>query len=328
MPGSRSLFQAGYELLLAEPNRTKFIEAANRAVGLVEASGYRAGIGLRDDEYVPFFLECPTLGCHKTRVELRYRGEPGSTSAHIVGKCPKCGENHEFSFNARKPDLSDIVETLSPRVDSRQIIVDSTIPVLAHVGGPGETSYYSEVIPAARALNIPFPAFLRYTRLFYNTPWNEGYAKGLAEKGYPTLMDETLFSALSGWVEARNAGDAAGLRGAHIEIQGAIEVVDERLVGELEALKAEIDSIKRRLRDPEKRQALIGEMRGKQALAQEIETYLSSALGRFSPERLGQEVSWAWLDVAAVAGLEDLMGVFLRQYNDNTPNSAVFFANL
>ena len=213
-------------------------------------------------------------------------------------------------------------------MDSRQIIVDSTIPVLAHVGGPGETSYYSEVIPAARALDLPFPVFLRYTRLFYNTPWNEGYARELREKGYPTLLEESLFKALSAWVEARNAGDAERLRRAHREIRGVVKGTDERLTVELEGLREDIDSIKRRLRDPEKRSALMEEMRGKQSLAHEIETYLSSALGRFSPERFGQEVSWAWLDVAVVAGLEDLMGVFLRQYNGNTPNSSVFFANL
>jgi hypothetical protein len=328
MPGSHRLFQSGYELLLAEPNRSRFIEASNRAAELVEASGHRAGIGLRDEEYVPFFLECPTFGCHKTRIDLGYHREAGSASAHVVGRCPKCGEVHDFSFNAGNPDLSDIIDTLSPRVDSRQIIVDSTIPVLAHVGGPGETSYYSEVIPAARALDLPFPVFLRYTRLFYNTPWNEGYARELRDKGYPTLLEENLFKALSDWVEARNAGDAERLRRAHMEIRAVVEGTDERLTVELEGLREDIDSIKRRLRDPEKRSALMEEMRGKQFLAHEIETYLSSALGRFSPEWFGQEVSWAWLDVAVVAGLEDLMGVFLRQYNGNTPNSSMFFANL
>jgi hypothetical protein len=254
--------------------------------------------------------------------------ETGSSSASIAGKCPKCGETHEISFNPKKPDLSDIVENLSPRVDSRQIIVDSVIPVLAHVGGPGETSYYSEVIPAARALEIPFPVFLRYTRLFYNTPWNEGYAKVLRERGLPTLMDKSLFDALSDWVEARNVSDAEKLREAHIQIRTIAEGTDESLRSELEALILEIDAIKQGLRDPENRQALVQEMREKQAQAQQIELYMSSALGRFSPERFGQEVSWAWLDVATVAGVGDLMGVFLRQYNENTPNSSMFFANL
>jgi hypothetical protein len=328
MPGSRGLYQSGYELLLAEPNRTRFIEAANGAVELVEALGYRPGIGRRDGEYVPFFLECPSKGCHRTRVELGYRRETGSSTAHAAGRCPKCGETHEFSFNAGKPDLSDVVGCISPRVDSRQMIVDSTIPVLAHVGGPGETSYYSEVIPAARALGLPFPAYLRYTRLFYNTPWNEAYAGLLKEKGHPTLIDERLFEALSGWVEARNTDDSDRLKEAHVAIRGCIEATAGMLEEILAGLRTEIEGIKQRLKDPGDRRTLIKEMREKQAQAQQIELYMSSALGRFSPERFGQEVSWAWLDVAVVAGVGDLMGVFLRQYNENTPNSSMFFANL
>jgi len=327
-PGSRRVFQGGYEYLLSDPNREKFIEASNEAAKLVESSGHNAGIGLRETDYVPFFLECPTPGCHRTRIEMKYRRTGGASTASVAGKCPKCGAAYEHSFNASSPDLSEIAEVISPRVDSRQIVVDSVVPVLAHVGGPGETSYYAEVIPAARALGIPFPIFARYTRLFYNTPWNEGYAKELASEGISNLPGSGLFEALSDWVEARNAGDSDALGRAHVAIRGCIEGTDESLGATLASLKVEIDEIKGRLRNPGDRQALIAEMRRKQAEAQRIELYLSSALGRFSPERFGQEVSWAWLDVAAVAGIGDLMGVFLRQYNEYTPNSSMFFANL
>lgn len=328
MPGSRRLFQSGYELLLADANRERFIKATNRAAELVEASGHRASIGLREPDYVPFFMECRASGCHGSRVELKYFREEGSSSASVSGKCPRCGERYEFSFDASSPDLTEIVENISPRVDSRQVVVDSVVPVLAHVGGPGETSYYAEVIPAARALGLPFPVFVRYTRLFYNTPWNDAYARALLSRGCCCLMDGGLFEALSSWVEARNADDPDGLRNAHIAIRGCIEVTAGMLEGILTGLRKEIEEIKGKLRNPEDRKALIKEMRGKQAQALEIELYMSSALGRFSPERFGQEVSWAWLDVATVAGVGDLMGVFLRQYNVNTPNSSMFFANL
>jgi len=69
-------------------------------------------------------------------------------------------------------------------------------------------------------------------------------------------------------------------------------------------------------------------MRGKQDEARLIEHYLSMAFGRFSPEKFGQEVNWAWLDLAAASGLGDVMGVFLREYNENTPNSSMFYVNL
>ncbi len=140
MSGSRRLFQSGYELLLSAANRERFIEATNKAAELVEASGHRAGIGLREPDYAPFFLECRASGCNGSRVELKYSRGAGSATASVSGKCPRCGEAYEFSFDAGSPDLTDIGESISPRVDSRQIVVDSVVPVLAHVGGPGETS--------------------------------------------------------------------------------------------------------------------------------------------------------------------------------------------
>ena len=328
MPGTRHIFQQGYEVLLADSNRETFIKASNLAAEKVEALGHKPGIGLRDQDYVPFFYECQTPGCQRRRVELGYHRDAGSTMASVEGKCSKCGAVYEFSFEAGSPDLSDIIGNISPRVDSRQVILDSVLPILVHVGGPGETSYYSEVIPAAKAVGLPFPVFLRYTRLFYNTPWNEGYAGELKRLGYRSLADERLFSTLSGWVQARNQSDPEGLKKAHVAIRSCVESTDRELREILKGLNSEIAGIKRRLSFSEDRRALIAEMRGKQAVAQKVEVYLSSALGRFSPERFGQEVSWAWLDVAVVSGMRDLMGVFMRQYSGHTPNSSMFYANL
>lgn len=328
MPGSRILFQSGYENLLSATNRERFIKATNQAAELVMASGYDAGIGLRETDYVPFFLECQESGCNRSRIEVNYSREAGSVTASISGKCPRCGEMYEFSFNAGSPDLTELAENISPRVDSRQVVVDFVVPILAHIGGPGETSYYAEVIPAARALDLPFPVFVRYTRLFYNAPWNDRYARDLRARGSCNLIDGELFEALGDWVEARNADDPEGLRNAHVAIRDFIEMTAGRLEATLVCLRKEIEEIKAKLRDPEDRQALIKDMRGKQVQVQEIECYMSSAMGRFSPERFGQEVSWAWFDIATVAGVRDLLGVFLRQYNKNTPNSLMFYANL
>jgi hypothetical protein len=218
MQGTRHLFQGGYELLLGEPNRSRFIEASNEACELVESSGFSSGIGLREKDYVPFFLECPNPGCTGARVELKYRRSEGSPMASVSGKCAKCGETHEHSFDAGSPDLTEMIDYINPRVDSRQVIVDSVIPVLAHVGGPGETSYYAEVIPAAEAIGIPFPVYLRYTRTFYNTPWSEVQATRLKASGHLPLANSELFPALGRWVEARNFGDIEGLRRAHGDI--------------------------------------------------------------------------------------------------------------
>lgn len=324
-PEIRPFFQRGYETLLSEPNRTDFIEASNEAAELVEAHGFRPQIGKRGRDYVPFFLECSKPGCNRARIEPRYVG--GGGTASVKGVCPRCETLYEHSFNASSPDLSDLIDWISPRVDSRQVIVDSVLPVLAHVGGPGETSYYAEVVPAAQRIGQPFPVYLRYTRAFYNTPWNEVYGEEVKEVGHPTILCEALFEALGMWVNARNEGDGEALRRSYYAIEAAIEETYSRLVEEAETLQGDVDSIKGRLGEADDRGPLLGEMRRKQDTLNRVERYLSWVYGRFSPERRGQEVSWAWIDLAAVTGVTDVVGVYLRQYSEHTPNSSMFFIN-
>ena len=328
MPETRSLFSEGYELLLKEPNRSKFIEATNAAAETVESAGYRSQIGLRGDDYVPFFLECMNKECGRIRVELKYSRAEGSSTAVLSGKCPVCEEEYAFSVDDVSPDVSDIVDWITPRVDSRQVIVDSVVPVLAHIGGPGETSYYAEVIPAAKALGLPFPLFMRYSRAFYNTPWNESMASGLKKQGLPVITNDMLFNGLSQWIEARNNGEPEKLWDAHLSIETSINETFKVLVDKLQDIEAEVASIKEKLREPGDRRPLIEEMKRLQGEAQVIDNYLSWAFGRFSPEKFGQEVNWLWLDLAAASGVSDLMGSYLRQYNEDTPNSAMYFVNI
>jgi uncharacterized protein YllA (UPF0747 family) len=323
----RKCFIKGYEFLLSEPIRTKFIESSNAAVDLIEKEGYYPQIGRRGKDYVPFFMECLTPECHRNRIELKYIRDSGS-KAEIRGKCEKCDEIYSFSFNISKPDLSDIQEWITPRVDSRQVIVDSALPVLAHIGGPGETSYYAEVIPGVQPLDIPFPVFLRYTRTFYNTPWNKKFAEELEKEDLPTMTGDSLFEALSSWVKARNSEDERKLKKAHQEMRKAIMDPYSKLLEEKERLEEKVGEIKGKLSEPEGREGRLKVMQRKQNRLKLIENYLSMAYGQFSPERFGQEVSWAWLDAAAVAGVNDVLDMYLREYNRNTPNSSMFFVNL
>ena len=328
MPETRHLFQPGYELLLSEPNRTRFIEGSNRAFEALEEAGYRPQIGLRDEDYVPFFLECMTDFCNRRRIELKYHRGLGTSEAYLEGKCLSCQEEYSFSFQADYPDLSEIVDWVSPRIDSRQIIVDSVVPVLCHVGGPGEASYYAQVIPASRSLKIPFPIFIRYTRTFYKTPWNEKHSIDLDSEGQATLMNKDLFSALGRWVDARNTQDPQKLVDAHLDMKRNIKSTYRNLLQKSKDLNDEIASIRKRLSESGDRTTLLDDMRLKQRLHEKINLYLSWAFGRFQPERFGQEVSYLWLDLATVSGVRDLLGVFLRQYSKYTPVSSMFFANL
>ncbi len=327
MPETRPLFQTGFELLLKEPMRSRFLAASNEAAGMVDATGHKPGIGLRDDEYVPFFLECMNPKCGRIRVELKYRTD-GQVNAELYGKCPICEEDYSFSVNASNPDVSEIIEWITPRVDSRQVITDSIIPIVGHIGGPGETSYYAEVIPAAKQVGLPFPLFLRYSRAFYNTPWNEANSQQIKKAGYPTIASEQVFTSLSEWVSARNSGDAEGLWKAHDDIEASVYSTFNTLVDQLKIIEGEIADIKQQLRNPGDRKPLIEAMRSKQADAQLIDNYLSWSYGRFSPEKFGQEVNWMWLDMAAATGVKDVIGAYLRMYNRYTPNSSMYFINV
>ena len=100
------------------------------------------------------------------------------------------------------------------------------------------------------------------------------------------------------------------------------------LLEEKKHLENRIEEIKKTLRNPENRDIKIKEMQKIQNTLQKINNYLSSAFGRFAPERFGQEVSWAWLDIAVLSGVGDFMGVFLRLYNEYTPNASTFYVNL
>ena len=328
MPETRPLFIEGYELLLKKSNRTKFIEATNIAAKKVETAGYRSQIGLRGKDYVPFFLECLNSECRRIRVELKYIHKENADRATLIGKCPICEEKYSFDVKPSEPDLTEIIDWITPRVDSRQVIVDSVIPVVAHVGGPGETSYYAEVIPAVKALELPFPVYLRYTRTFYNTPWIEQMASNLKSEALPVITNNELFKHLSDWVDARNNENSDKLWHAHQGIENGIQTTFNQLVNELNQVEEEISEIKEKLREPGDRRPLIEDLKEKQTKAQMIDNYLSWAFGRFSPEKFGQEVNWLWLDLAAATGVNDVLGVYLRQYNQHTPNSSMFFVNV
>ena len=328
MPETRPLFQRGFELLLREPTRSRFIEASNEAQAKVAASGHKPGIGARDNDYVPFFLECMNPKCGRIRVELKYSRNEGSTTADLQGKCPICEEEYSFSINAENPDVSEIIDWITPRVDSRQVITDSVFPIVGHIGGPGETSYYAEVIPAARKIGLPFPLFLRYSRAFYNTPWNEVESRGIKKAGYPIISSEAVFNTLSEWVVARNTGDDEGLRRAHKSIEDSITSTYSRLVEQLRVHENAVADIKQQLRNPGDRRPLIEAMKKKQGEAQIIDHYLSCCFGRFNPEKFGQEVNWMWIDLAAATGVKDVLGAYLRMYNRYTPNSSMYYINV
>jgi uncharacterized protein YllA (UPF0747 family) len=308
-PRIRPLFLDGMEFLLLEKNRRAMVEEQRRATKTIDSNGYEAGTGARTLDYVPFFYECPNAECNRSRIEL-HRAESGNRS-RLTGRCPQCAGDVELEYDEKSPDLSEHILSLSPRVDTRQMLVDTLLPVTCHVGGPGEAAYYAQVTPCARALGLPFPAFVKYPRVYFNTPWSESLAHRLSEHGYPVLQSPELFRSLGKLARARKKGDMSDMNSTLEEMETLVLAPRTRLL------------------------SLISDSSGQgsvstqdfQRIRFDIGCYLSWAYGEYAEEKLGQEASWSWIEWMLSTGVGDLFGPYERAYADGMKNGATVFVN-
>jgi uncharacterized protein YllA (UPF0747 family) len=311
--GIRDLLVEGIEFLLARDNRERFLSTFNDVTTLIQEHGYAPGIGPRTSDYVPFFYECPEATCNRARMELHY--EDRGSVASLTGKCPSCSELIEIETSADTPYLGDVARNISLRVDSRQIAIDSIIPTVTHVGGPGETAYYAQVIPSARAMSIPFPSFVKYPRVYFNTPWNEQLAKSLEQKELPVLHRRDMYSIL---------GKISKLRK-----KNRFDEMNQEL-GNLESLILDCHiELNERLKSLEESIAMAAgdKVADLLNLKMDLERYLSWTFGQYAEGKLGQESSWSWIEWTNNSGFNDLFGPYERAYVGPMKNGATVFVN-
>ena len=309
----RKLMVRGMEFLLQYDNRDTFLAAQHMATDVIIGYEMKPGLGKRTEDYVPFFYECTEEGCNRSRTRLVYTLQ--GDKAVVKGECPKCGTKVEIEVSKNDPDLSDYARDLSPRVDSRQIILDMVIPVTAHVGGPGETAYYAQVIPAAKELGIPFPTFVKYTRMYFNTPWNEHLGKQLAEKETPVLHSKDLFKLIGKVSKFRRKKSFDEMNEAVAALQEFIITTFKRLNDYEQHLTEKLDGAK-----DKERERLIGER-------MDVQRYLSWTYGRYAPEKTSQESSWSWIEWVLNSGFADLFGPYYRAYSEGLKNGGAQFIN-
>ncbi|MHA2132568.1 MAG: bacillithiol biosynthesis protein BshC [Candidatus Thorarchaeota archaeon] len=296
----RKLMAAGFEFLLKEDVRERFLRIHTMTTERIRSNGFSPGAGDRQPDYVPFFYDCPGADCHRSRVELHY--ERQGSNALLTGKCPTCGQLVEIEVSAANPDLEEVAPLLSPRVDSRQFAVDTILPVVAHVGGAGETAYYAQVIPIARELNVPFPEFVKYPRVYFNTPWNEDLAKQLKERDLPVLHSPEMFKIMGKISRSRKEGEGE-------EMNSALHEFSEFVIERHNALNNQVSEIVER-----------GEKVKKDGSSQsqvarlDMERYLSWTFGQYTQGKLGQESAWLWIEWIVNSGLADPFGPYQRAY--------------
>ncbi|MHA2354489.1 MAG: bacillithiol biosynthesis protein BshC [Candidatus Thorarchaeota archaeon] len=311
--GIRRLLATGLELLVARKNREKFLAAHETTTEMILANGLRLSIGARDASYVPFFYECPGKDCYCARIELTYHAN--GSKAILMGKCPTCGDVIEIELDADSPDLSDHANLLSPRVDSRQIAVDTVLPIVAHVGGSGETAYYAQVIPAVRDIDIPFPLFIRYPRAFFNTPWSEQLAGNLKEKNYPVLHSAEMFKTTGKVGRFRRKKRYEDMNSMLAEFESILF----KSHSELNQRRADLEEQRIKGEAKEDETILVDKLM--------VDKYLSWTYGQFAEGKLNQEGSWLWIEWALNAGFSDLFGPYFRAHVGEMKNGATFFVN-
>jgi len=326
-PIIRTLALPAFEYLLMPSIRRRFVAALNQAAERLQKAGYQPGIGPRPDSYVPFHLECPTAGCNRTRLEPTLEEQPERSTLTLKAICPKCRSMHTLEVAATHPDLSPWAEYLSPRVDTRSFLVQTYTPVVLHVGGDGEASYYAQVSPAMAAIDALAPVFFKYTRLFYGNPWTRTLAAKLEKEKYPILEPSKLWTfraAVNTSYREDNAGVARALFAACGEY---IETTAQRLAKrevQLERRRTKTIAAQRQDVDPTHRRQRQAETHRLTELRQALQTYQSQMLGRYAPERFGQEVSFAWIDMAQSLDPTRLFDRLRSHYHTLTPSAATF----
>jgi hypothetical protein len=287
----RELTRPAFEFLLVEKNRRTYINTLNSIHQLLTEKGIPTGLPYRESSYVPFFLEC--LSCPaKTRVELHVRSK-----GTLEGDCPQCKEKFSFSYHPEHPDLSEIEKNITPRSDSRAIVNNIIFPLLVHIGGGGETQYYSAVIPTMKRLGIEPPILIRSNRIYYNSPWGEKSALDNNSK----ILDQGVFKIFKEFNAGKNLIERTNSLESMRNHLHDISKKNNKLLVEFESsLKNEPSNKKLRMQ------------------IRNIELMLSHNYGRFSQGKNTQEVSWNWMDLGILTGVHKMTEIYQRQ---NTGNS-------
>lgn len=299
-PALRELMRPHFETLLQEENRERLVRTTNTMHDKIQQLGYDPQLGRREDDYVPFFLDC--LQCPgKSRVRVK------TTGKNLVGKCPTCGESFEVPYNPAEPDLSDLSPRLSPRVDSRSIIINQLLRTWVRVTGGGETGYYAQLIPYMREVGQRPPLVMKTPRVYYNTPWAEKTAEQINFDDLPTLHVTETYKRLGALAKASSYDELATLVG---ETKVALDQTYEQLKEAEEIYKEKLAKGKSK------------QLSRKLGL---VQLYLSHTYGSYEVGKRIQEVSWNWMDLGILVSLNDLLGFYTRQLKDGTPLAPTFF---
>jgi len=285
----KQLKAKAYKVFLEK--REQYIKEFNRATKKIKKMDLKPTTPVKKEDYVPFFYECPNDGY---RVVLSYSERNGKI--FLEGKCPLDKESYQITLNKNDIDLSDYAESLSPRLDTNQATIQSFLPVVIRVSGPGEINYNAQVIPANRAIGIKLPIYVKYTRMLYNTPWIEQLSKTEELKNY-SIFSSDFFRALGKLAKAKRKEDKGVIKESYKAITRAIK----KAIKELRITNSASNT--------------------------SISKYRSWQFGMFDKHHNWQEVSWPWFIMASITGLNDYLSTYRRYYTLHSLTGHIGYLN-
>ena len=291
------------EEMLKEENRTLFIQTLNDYHQKITEAGYRPGLPIRESNEVPFFYECPYC-IYKSRIKLE------SKDSTLYGKCPTCEKEIVIEYDINKPDLSEHYRYLSPRVESRSIIVNRLLKTILRVTGGGETTYHAQIIPFMKKMNYITPIVMKNPRVYYNTPWSEKIASEIQFDDLKPLQNTETFKLMSKTAKAENFDD----------LRLAIQETKDLLLKNIKSFQSKEEDYKQILNGSKNK--LI------QKHLDTVQLYLSHNFGTFQPEKTIQEVSWNWIDLCILTGLKDIYGFYSRRLKSGLPIAPTFWLSV
>jgi len=265
-----------------------YVSSFNEKYYFLKRKGFKPTLKTRDKQIAQFFVECPNDG---VRMHPLISGIDHETYI-IKTKCPHCKNEYIFKFENGNFDKK-ISLLLNPKVDSSSGIVQELLNTQIRISGPGEIAYFAMVRSGILATGIRTPIYIKYKRVFYNTPWIEQLGKFLNEKGIPSLHSQEFFKLLSKLAKVKRKRQFEQIPIIEQEVSDYIKHIYNKLL--------EYSG------DPD------------------VDTYLSWQFGRFSKQKFGQEVSWVWFELGKVTGLNYYFNAFNRVFSENYSFGGMYY---
>jgi len=270
-------------------NSTTYTHEFQQANDQLIQLGFEPSLPHRHLDYSPFILEC-TNDFNRIPTMINQVGEEFFAS----GTCNQC--KTDFKYNvSNEEELEKIAEIIGPRVDTSQAIFQDLLNIVIRISGPGEIAYYSQVAPAVRSIGFNTPIFVKYKRAYYNSNWNEKLGKLIESRNSASLHNNKLFDILRKRITSLKENNNLELQQSEILMENYIDETYQSLIN------------------------------GKQN--NDIQKYLGWQFGRFTKDKMGQEVSWVWIDFALMTGLNDYLSTYQRMYTDESTLGGKYYIN-